>query len=45
VFIGMSGGDFAARGKLRALDAATGELLWTFYTIPARGEPGNRGRY
>jgi PQQ-dependent dehydrogenase (methanol/ethanol family) len=41
VFIGMSGGDFAARGKLRALDAATGELLWTFYTIPARGEPGS----
>ena len=41
VFIGMTGGDFAARGKLRALDAETGELLWTFYTIPARGEPGS----
>ncbi|MBN1237272.1 MAG: PQQ-binding-like beta-propeller repeat protein [Gammaproteobacteria bacterium] len=40
LFIGMSGGDFAARGKLRALDAETGELLWTLYTVPRAGEPG-----
>lgn len=40
VFIGMSGGDFAARGKLHAFDAATGEKLWTFYTIPGREDPG-----
>lgn len=40
VFIGMSGGDFAARGKLRALDTETGELLWTLYTVPREGEPG-----
>ncbi|MGD8340540.1 MAG: PQQ-binding-like beta-propeller repeat protein [Gammaproteobacteria bacterium] len=40
VFIGMSGGDFAARGKLQAFDAATGEKLWTFYTIPGREDPG-----
>jgi alcohol dehydrogenase (cytochrome c) len=40
VFIGMSGGDFAARGSLKALDAETGEILWTFYTIPGPGDPG-----
>lgn len=40
VFLGMSGGDFAARGSLKALDAETGELLWTFYTIPGPDDPG-----
>ncbi len=40
VFLGMAGGDFAARGSLKALDAETGEILWTFYTVPGRGEPG-----
>ena len=40
VFIGMAGGDFAARGSLKALDATTGEILWTFYTIPGRDDPG-----
>ena len=40
VFIGMSGGDFAARGSLKALDAETGEILWTFYTVPGRDDPG-----
>jgi len=40
VFLGMSGGDFAARGSLKALDAETGEILWTFYTIPGPDDPG-----
>lgn len=40
VFIGMSGGDFAARGSLKALDADTGEILWIFWTIPGREDPG-----
>lgn len=40
LFIGMSGGDFAARGSLKALDAQTGEILWTFYTIPGPNDPG-----
>jgi PQQ-dependent dehydrogenase (methanol/ethanol family) len=40
VFIGMSGGDYAARGKLQAFDAETGEMLWRFYTIPGREDPG-----
>jgi alcohol dehydrogenase (cytochrome c) len=40
VFIGTSGGDFAARGKFEAYDAANGTRLWTFYTAPRAGEPG-----
>jgi alcohol dehydrogenase (cytochrome c) len=40
IFLGMSGGDFAARGSLKALDAQTGEILWTFYTIPGPDDPG-----
>jgi len=40
VFIGTTGGDFAARGRFHALDAETGELLWTFYTAPEPGQPG-----
>jgi alcohol dehydrogenase (cytochrome c) len=40
VFIGTSGGDFAARGKFEAYDAANGTRLWTFYTAPRNGEPG-----
>jgi alcohol dehydrogenase (cytochrome c) len=40
VFIGTSGGDFAARGKMEAYDALTGERLWRRYTTPSPGEPG-----
>ena len=40
VFIGTTGGDFAARGKFEAYDAANGTRLWTFYTVPRKGEPG-----
>jgi alcohol dehydrogenase (cytochrome c) len=40
VFLGTTGGDFAARGKFEAYDAKTGALLWTLYTVPRRGEPG-----
>ncbi len=40
VFIGTTGGDFAARGKFEAYDAANGTRLWTFHTVPRKGEPG-----
>jgi alcohol dehydrogenase (cytochrome c) len=40
VFIGTAGGDFAARGKFEAYDAATGARLWRLYTVPRKGEPG-----
>jgi alcohol dehydrogenase (cytochrome c) len=29
------------RAHIAAYDAATGELRWRFYTVPAPGEPGN----
>lgn len=29
-----------ARGDTRAWDAATGKLVWTFHTVPRKGEPG-----
>ncbi|HVS64820.1 MAG TPA: PQQ-binding-like beta-propeller repeat protein [Thermoanaerobaculia bacterium] len=31
----------AAPGDVRAFDVRTGELVWTFRTIPASGEPGH----
>ena len=34
VLIGVSGGEFGIRGFVKAYDAATGALLWTFYTTP-----------
>jgi alcohol dehydrogenase (cytochrome c) len=41
VIFGMGGGDMGIRGSVKALDARTGKLIWTFYTIPAPGEFGN----
>jgi quinohemoprotein ethanol dehydrogenase len=41
VIIGFAGGEIGIRGRLKAFDAATGELKWTFYTIPAPGEFGS----
>ena len=40
VFIGTAGGDFGLRGRFQAFDAESGQLLWTFYTVPDDGEPG-----
>jgi alcohol dehydrogenase (cytochrome c) len=41
VLVGTSGGDDGVRGFLDAFDAASGKLLWRFWTIPAPGEPGS----
>jgi alcohol dehydrogenase (cytochrome c) len=41
IYTGVSGGDRGIRGRLTALDAATGEILWRFYTIPNPGEFGS----
>jgi alcohol dehydrogenase (cytochrome c) len=41
VFTGTSGGVMGTRGRMQAYDAATGELIWTFYTVPAPGELGH----
>jgi PQQ-dependent dehydrogenase (methanol/ethanol family) len=40
VIVGVSGGDTGVRGLLAAFSAATGEELWRFWTVPAKGEPG-----
>jgi quinohemoprotein ethanol dehydrogenase len=41
VITGFAGGDRAARGRVKAFDARTGKLVWTFYTVPAPGEFGS----
>ena len=40
VYTGVSGGDRSARGKLTALEAATGKELWRFWTAAGPGEIG-----
>jgi quinohemoprotein ethanol dehydrogenase len=50
VYIGTTGGEFGTRGRLYALDAATGKEVWRFYTIPTPSQPGgnswpNNGSY
>jgi alcohol dehydrogenase (cytochrome c) len=41
IITGMAGGEFGVRGFIDAYDAKTGKQAWRFYTIPAKGEPGN----
>ncbi len=41
VITGFAGGDRAGRGRVKAFDARTGKLKWTFYTIPGPGELGH----
>ena len=41
VIAGISGGDEGIRGFLDAYKASTGERVWRFWTMPARGEPGS----
>lgn len=41
VYSGISGGEFGTRGRLTALDAKTGKILWRAYTLPAPGEIGS----
>src|SRR6266581_3128889 len=40
VLIGTNGGEYGIRGFLKAFDAKTGKLVWTFYTIPDKGHEG-----
>ena len=41
VVTGFAGAEFGVRGKVKAFDARTGKLLWTFHTIPGPGETGH----
>src|ERR1700680_2614183 len=40
VYTGISGGERGIRGRMTALDARTGQLVWQFYTIPGPGDLG-----
>ena len=40
VYVGMSGGEFGARGHLSAYNASNGTLAWRFYTCPQPGDIG-----
>ena len=40
VLIGTNGGEYGVRGFVKAFDATTGALIWTFYSIPDRGHEG-----
>jgi len=41
VITGFAGAEYGVRGKVKAFDARSGKLLWTFHTIPGPGEPGH----
>jgi alcohol dehydrogenase (cytochrome c) len=41
VLVGITGGEFGARGFLDAYDIATGKRVWRWYAVPAPGEFGN----
>ncbi len=41
VLVGITGGEFGARGFVDAYDAATGKRLWRWYSVPAPGEFGH----
>ena len=41
VITGYAGAEYGVRGRVKAFDADNGDLLWTFYTVPGRGEYGN----
>src|SRR5581483_7471072 len=40
VLIGTNGGEYGIRGFVKAFDAKSGNLLWTFHTIPETGHEG-----
>jgi quinohemoprotein ethanol dehydrogenase len=41
VITGFAGSDMGTRGRIKAYDAKTGKLRWTFYTVPGPGELGH----
>lgn len=44
VFIGNAGGDFkGVKGRMYALDAATGRIVWEFYLVPKQKGDATRG--
>jgi len=45
VIIGTSGAEYGIRGFVRAYNAGTGALMWTWYTIPSPQDGGWWGRW
>ncbi|HEX6535156.1 MAG TPA: PQQ-binding-like beta-propeller repeat protein [Gemmatimonadaceae bacterium] len=45
IIVGASGSEFAIRGLVDAYDAATGERLWRFWTIPSPADGGWWGKW
>jgi PQQ-dependent dehydrogenase (methanol/ethanol family) len=45
VLAGVSGGEYGIRGFLAAYDAASGDEVWRFYTIPSPEEGGWWGKW
>lgn len=44
IFVGNAGGDIkAVKGRMYALDAASGKILWEFYLVPKSPEDPTRG--
>jgi alcohol dehydrogenase (cytochrome c) len=41
VITGAAGGEYGIRGFIAAFDAATGNEVWRFYTVPGPGEKAN----
>lgn len=41
IYVGMEGSTNGVRGRAYALDAATGKVVWTFWTVPGPGEFGH----
>jgi alcohol dehydrogenase (cytochrome c) len=41
VLVGITGGEFGARGFVDAYDIATGARVWRWYSVPVPGEFGN----
>jgi quinohemoprotein ethanol dehydrogenase len=41
VITGFAGAEYGIRGRVKAFDARSGALVWTFYTIPGPGETGH----
>lgn len=41
VITGFSGGELGIRGRVKAYNAKTGKLIWTFYTVPGPGQKGH----
>jgi len=45
IIVGISGAEYGIRGFVSAYDAATGALVWRFYTIPSPAEGGWWGKW